>query len=106
MAARQSRDLSRESFLESFGFDQAVEHQRIVREADLYDDDFQTAVPFTAGAGGDPAKVGDGQGGAPSAVTGAQGGRPVGGGSPKKSAQSQVKKRTASGAPSVGGAGS
>jgi len=106
MAARQSRDLSRESFLESFGFDQAVEHQRIVREADLYDDDFKTTVPFTAGAGGDPAKVGDGQGGAPSAVTGAQGGRPVGGGSPKKSAQSQVKKRTASGAPSVGGAGS
>jgi len=90
MAARQSRDLSRESFLESLGFDEAVEAQRMEREQDLYDDIFQTAVPFTAAPG-------DGSGQAPPQVTGAQGGRPAGGGSPSRSAQSSVKPKTATG---------
>lgn len=96
MAARQSRDLSRESFLEFFGFDQDVEAQRMEREAELYDPIFKTSVPFSA-AGGDP------KGGAPSAVDGATGGRPAGGGQSPQSAQGAVKKRTASGAPSTGG---
>jgi hypothetical protein len=90
MAARQQRDLSRESFLEFFGFDQAVEAQRMEREEELYDEIFQTAVPFAAGGG-------DGKGTAPSQVTGAQGGRPAGGGSPSRSAQSSVKPKTATG---------
>jgi len=92
--ARNSRDLSRESYLEFFGFDQAVEAQRMEREAEIYDDIFQTAVPFSA-AGGD----GSGGGATP------QGGRPQGGGSPKQSAQGAVKQRTSTGAPSTGGAG-
>jgi|GEM_PF-6873655 len=95
MAARQQRDLSRESFLEFMGYDQAAEARRVEREAVEYDDIFKTVVPFS--------KAGDGGDGEPSAVAGARGGRPQGGGSSPRSAQGQVKKRTASGAPSVGG---
>lgn len=90
MAARQSRDLSRESFLEFFGFDQAVEAQRMEREEEIYDEIFQTAVPFAAAPG-------DGKGAAPSQVSGARGGRPAGGGDPKQSAQSSVKPKTSTG---------
>jgi len=90
MSARQSRDLSRESFLETFGYDQAVEALRMEREQDMYDDIFQTSVPFTAPPGG-------GQQQAPAQVTGAQGGRPPGGGQPSRSAQSSVKPKTATG---------
>lgn len=90
MASRQSRDLSRESMLEFVGFDQAVEAQRMEREAELYDDVFKTAVPFSAANG-------DGSGQAPAQVTGAQGGRPAGGGSPSRSAQSDVKPKTSTG---------
>lgn len=99
MAARAARDLSRESELEFLGFDQAVEAQRMQREAEVYDDIFKTAVPFTGGGG-------DGGGGTPSAIDGAKGGRPVGGGESPQSMQGKVKKRTSTGAPSTGGAGS
>ncbi len=99
MTARQSREISRESFLDFLGFDQSVEAQRMEREAEIYDDIFRTTVPFSS-------QGGDGKGGEPSAVAGARGGRPQGGGSSPQSAQGQAKKRTASGAPSTGGAGS
>jgi hypothetical protein len=103
MAARQSRDLSRESFLETLGFDQDVEAQRMKREADLYDDIFQTQVPFSADGGDGNQGAGD-KPSEPSQVSGARGGRPAGGGQSPQSAKGQVKRRTASGAPSTGGA--
>lgn len=82
MALRTQKEISRETILEYFGFDQAVEAQRReFEEASGLDDVFQTAVPFdgqggqTANAGGTPP---------PASVSGAQGGRPTGGGSPTK----------------------
>lgn len=91
MQARTMRDLSRESFLEYFGFDQEVEAMRFELEEEKYDDIFKTAVPFNSpqnAPGGAPA------GGAPAgtAVNGRQGGRPVGGGTPKQSPQAAPKK--------------
>lgn len=83
MALRAQKEISRESILEYFGFDQAVEAQRREFEEESgLDAVFQTAVPFDGQGGGGNA------GGTPPppAVTGAQGGRPTGGGSPSKDA--------------------
>jgi hypothetical protein len=99
MQARTMRDLSRESFLEYFGFDQEVEAMRMELEEEKYDDIFQTAVPFNS-----PANAPAG-GAAPPAAQGPagnQGGRPVGGGKPKQSPQAAPKK-TATGNTSTGG---
>lgn len=70
VALRDKRELSRESTLEFFGFDQAVEAARRQHEELHYDDIFKTAVPFS----GQGAMGGDDKGG-----------RPVGGGEPSKS---------------------
>jgi hypothetical protein len=87
LALRTQKELSRESTLEYFGFDQAVEAQRREHEEDVYDDIFNTIVPFSApGAGGEPSQV-----------SGARGGRPPGGGESKKSPQGQTGGRSASG---------
>lgn len=100
MALRTQKELSRETTLEFFGFDQAVEAQRreFEQESGL-DTIFQTAVPFSSpmnngmqGPNGGPVAPG---------VSGAQGGRPAGGGTTKKSPQRQTKPKTSSGNPST-----
>jgi len=48
--ARATGDLSRESFLDYFGFDQEVEAMRVALEALKYDDIFKTHVPFDSPA--------------------------------------------------------
>lgn len=81
MALRTQKEISRESILEYFGFDQGVEAQRREYEEESgLDDIFQTKVPFDSpqNAGGTPPP--------PPAVTGAQGGRPTGGGNPSADA--------------------
>jgi hypothetical protein len=105
---RTTNDLSRESTLEYFGFDQAVEAmRRQLEEQSGMDDIFKTQVPFSAAnpAGGGAAGGGTPGGAAPAgkpaagkqgpgnkaapaaqAPAGAQGGRPVGGGTPPKNA--------------------
>lgn len=65
---RTQRELSRETILEHFGFDQDVEAQRREIEEERYDHIFKTHTPFDSPEG-DPN------------MTGRQGGRPVGGGS-------------------------
>ena len=84
LALRTQKELSRESTLEFFGFDQAVEAMYRELEEATYDPIFQTAVPFNApanNAGGMP--PGATKAPADGAVHGASGGRPTGGGKPK-----------------------
>lgn len=80
MALRTQKEISRETILEYFGFDQAVEAQRREFEEESgLDAVFGTQVPFSspiANEGGTPPP--------PPQVTGAQGGRPSGGGSPSQ----------------------
>ena len=88
MALRTQNEISRESILEYFGFDQAVEAQRREFEEDSgLDAVFKTQVPFSAAGGG-----GNAGGTPPPAVTGAQGGRPSGGGSPTSNATKPTPK--------------
>lgn len=95
LALRTQKELSRESTLEYFGFDQATEALRREVEEESFDDIFQTVVPFSSpGQGG-----AEGQGGEPSQVSGARGGRPKGGGDSPQSVDGQVKGRTAKGNP-------
>ena len=85
MALRTQKEISRETILEYFGFDQAVEAQRReFEEASGLDDVFQTAVPFDGQGGG--GNAGGTPPPPPAAVSGAQGGRPTGGGAPTKNA--------------------
>lgn len=72
---RTMNEISRESALEYFGFDQEVEAMRRTLEEESYDDIFKTQVPFSASGGQAPAAQG---------AAGAQGGRPAGGGTPTK----------------------
>jgi hypothetical protein len=109
---RQMNELSRDSTLEYFGFDEAIEAQRREEEAEIYDDIFKTQVPFNspnpgmgAGAGAAPGVPGSAaagavrptkkvaaktavagpNGAAPTATSsGRKGGRPIGGGKPAK----------------------
>lgn len=104
---RTMNELSRESTLEYFGFDQAVEAiRREIEEKSGLDDTFQSQVPFSgqqpAATGGAPAKPPAktaakpaapangrsqrGAGAAPvrQAQSGTRGGRPVGGGQPSR----------------------
>lgn len=85
MALRTQKEISRETILEFFGFDQSVEAQRREFEDESgLDEIFQTTVPFSA------------DGSSPQ-TDGAQGGRPVGGGQSAQSPQSKTKPKTASG---------
>lgn len=96
LTLRTQKELSRESTLEYFGFDQSVEAQRREYEEESgLDDTFGTIVPFSA-------QGAEGQG-EPSQVSGGRGGRPKGGGESPKSVQGQSKPRTAKGNPSTGG---
>lgn len=89
LAMRTQKEISRESFLEYFGFDQAVEAQRREFEEESgLDDVFQTAVPFDSPQNANSA-------GLPPQVSGASGGRPSGGGTPAANAtKAQPKNRT------------
>lgn len=73
MALRSRWEISRETILEFFGLDQAVEHQRRLLEDEMYDDDFHTVTPFDSpennpeggrptGGGDSPANNGAGSG--------------------------------------------
>lgn len=101
MALRTQKEISRESTLDYFGFDQATEAQRREMEEERFDDIFQTEVPFSGGGPG-------GQGGPNGAgedptVSGARGGRPQGGGQSPQSPQAQTKRRSNGGSnPSTG----
>lgn len=69
MSLRSRWEISRETILEFFGLDQAVEHQRRLTEEALYDDDFHTVTPFD------------------SPENNPEGGRPTGGGDPPQNNQ-------------------
>jgi hypothetical protein len=68
MQVRQGGDISRETLLEEFGYDQDVEYVRRKREKGV-DDTFQSSVPFSSPQSNPFA-------------TGTAGGRPIGGGGP------------------------
>lgn len=78
ISLRTMNELSRESTLEWFGFDQGAEAMRRQLEEILYDDTFKTQVPFSAANGAPPAAQGQ---------NGTQGGRPDGGGQPSQNPQ-------------------
>ena len=102
MALRTQKEISRESTLDYFGFDQATEAMRRELEEELYDDIFQTQVPFSTPNG--PGQQGPNGGPVDPSVSGAQGGRPPGGGTSPQSPQAQTKRRSKTGRnPSTGG---
>ena len=108
LALRTQNELSRESTLEYFGFDQAVEAlRREFEDESGLDDIFKTQVPFASplmGGNGDPNAEGNQQGtGESSKVSGARGGRPQGGGKSTQSPQSAGKGRSPNGNPTTGG---
>lgn len=103
MALRTQKELSRESTLEFFGFDQVTEAlRRQFEEESGLDDIFQTQVPFN-GSGAEGNGEGPNGGGRASQVSGATGGRPKGGGTSRQSPKSSTQPRTASGNKSTGG---
>ena len=91
ISLRTMNEISRESVLEYFGFDQAVEAMRRTLEQELgHDDTFQTMVPFSANGGGGGTGAASG---APPVVQGAaggQGGRPAGGGAATQNPSKRV----------------
>ncbi len=89
LSLRTQKELSRETTLDVFGFDQAVEAQRRENEEELYDDIFQTAVPFDGGGamGGQSPQMNGKMGG----------GRPPGGGQTPQSPQKQAQPKTGTG---------
>ena len=111
LQARTTGDLSRESFLDYFGFDQEVEHMRVALEQTKYDQTFQTRVPFDSPTNND-ARSGPGAANKPANDTGTApasqgpagrtGGRPAGGGSAKGQPAAPGKPATKpAGAPST-----
>lgn len=79
LGLRASREISRETTLEQFGLDQGTEAMRMEYEAAVYDQTFQTFIPYSSPEG----QPGTGDTGN-NQLNGAQGGRPLGGGQPKK----------------------
>lgn len=94
---RTNREISRESVLEYFGFDQAVEAlRREFEDESGLDDIFDTIVPFSS-----PEQGGPGGGSGTPAQSGARGGRPAGGGTTPNSPKKKTAKKAASGRPST-----
>lgn len=93
---RQNREISRETFLSEFDIDQEQEAQRLEREADLYDDIFQSAVPFDSPehqvAGGE-APADPGAPAAQKAAGRAGGGNKNGGGAAPNTGQGKKKEQ-------------
>ena len=123
LALRTQREISRETILEYFGLDEAVEAQRLEMEAVEFDDIFKTAIPYAAQgvnpvdqapadapeapakpASDRPATAPATPNGTPESpkVSGARGGRPVGGGTSPKSPAAMAKPKTSSGNPKTG----
>lgn len=104
LALRSTRDVSRETTLETFGLDQATEAQRLENEEAFYDQIFKTLVlpgQTPPGAGQPGAQDGpNGTGEAP-AVSGGRGGRPKGGGTTPANPVKRAKPRGAGGNPST-----
>jgi hypothetical protein len=101
MALRTQKELSRESILEYFGFDQEVEAQRREYEEESgLDAIFGTSIPFNSplNAQGQP-QVGPNGAPPPPQVTGGQGGRPPGGGQTPQSPAKATKPKAPSGNP-------
>lgn len=95
MSLRTQREISRETILENFGLDQATEAMRMDYEEEVYDDIFQTRIPFAApGVGGNPNNPNEPTGDPQS--DGAKGGRPNGGGEPSGDA-TKVRPKTGDG---------
>ena len=89
LAMRTQKELSRETLLEFFGFDQQVEAQRRINEEESgMDEIFGTAIPFDSPAngmaGGAPVQNAGGVPPAAQGAAGAAGGKPTGGGTPKQ----------------------
>jgi hypothetical protein len=110
MELRQMNELSRESTLEYFGFDETAEALRVQFEEDSgLNDIFKSVVPFSSpalegkqGDSGAEADAGEPAGGTSTpGAAGRQGGRPTGGGTPKKSVQGRVKPQSGNGNPST-----
>lgn len=76
LALRSANELSRESTLEYFGFDQAAEALRREFEKAEFDDTFKTIVPHGS-PGAQPGQTGPNGAPDPATVTGARGGRPA-----------------------------
>ena len=96
LALRTQKELSRESVLEYFGFDQAAEAmRRQFEEESGLDDIFKTEVPFSSPNMGN----GEGDQGGTEApqVSGARGGRPRGGGDSPQSVQGRNGRRSSTG---------
>lgn len=94
---RTMNELSRESTLEYFGFDQEIEAMRRVLEDETgLDDTFQTMVPFSSPANGGGSGAASGKPPVANAGAGASGGRPAGGGQPTRN-PSKATQRTAKG---------
>lgn len=91
MALRTQKEISRETVLEYFGFDQDVEMQRrIYEEESGADEIFGTKVPFDSPANGAPPVN---AGGLPPGAFGPTGGRPTGGGTPPANATKPPAKK-------------
>jgi hypothetical protein len=89
LSLRTQKEISRETTLELFGFDQDVEAQRRQNEEESgMDDIFQTAVPFAAAPGGQSPQMNGAMGG----------GRPAGGGTTPNSPAKKAQPRTPTGA--------
>jgi hypothetical protein len=105
-AAKQAGDISRASWLEELGFDEAVEAQRREFEDEQFGDIFKPpAVPFSSPLlhnalppGGGPGQPGQGSG--PNDANG--GGRPVGGGNAPKNPSKTARAKTPAGNPKTG----
>lgn len=96
IALRTMRELSRESTLEFFGFDQEAEALRMAVEKTEYDDTFKSMVPFSGGNQGAQDGAGDDDQGTEEppvtqAPNGAKGGRPTGGGQPSQNPQKTAR---------------
>lgn len=97
ISLRTMNEISRESTLEYFGFDQAVEAMRRELEQEQgLDDTFQTMVPFSAANGAGASGAGAGAPPVAQGAAGGQGGRPVGGGKPSAN-PTKAPARTAKG---------
>lgn len=100
-AARTNGEISRETYLEELGFDEAVEAQRRETEDEQYPGTFKPiAIPFSSPALTDGEGDGSPPKGGPGGANG--GGRPTGGGSSTQNS-TRARRTTGNGNPSTGG---
>jgi hypothetical protein len=91
LSLRTQREISRETMLEYVSLNQATEAMRLENEEEMYDDIFQTQIPFNSPQNQPGQNTPNGT--PPSSqVTGGEGGRPVGGGEAPKNATKATPK--------------